>query len=809
MRSLVRHYGTSIAIGALLGGLLVIAAAGPRLSHHAVTLVTPPPVPAATTAPVAATELIGGLDTPAQESLTGRTLEFTGWAFDPAGIRAVEIRFPHTAYTATLGISRNDIRNTLPQHPRIEYSGFETKITLPAAFSTLDRQPVDIVAINRNGETKSLGKRSWLPAFPKDSSVSGRRIFYLLMMTSGLPFGGGGEIDTVYRDYQSPAIKTGVSVPILYMRTTKGPQGDWAFDPAFDLTRRCDSRLVAEDNLDSAIAYAIEKKTPIQFILNGGIWGDASCDFSEWDLTDHLEEDPALCQWAQDDTVYPDDHLSHLPGSTASPRLARSLTYHVYAQKARAYKKRNLQAAARRVASFARAHPDLFVGIVLDADSYMNPFFNGRATFDYNPGMLRQFREWLQGTGPYAGKSADASAPDLSAYRRAQSLTLDEINALAGQHWKRWDDIDPPRPPTRLMMDTTSAAAIEQVWENPWWHLWDAFRKHIIHLHYTELAQWAAEAGVSENRIFTAQGFAAKGLAFPSVHIEEKGPFNRYDSAGVSIEGSKPRNGSHLGAVTYSKPARDDVAMQHGHSLFSEFARADDGWGIVEYNAADIDDARTPPQYHNAYLTYRNAYNFDAQEVSHMAWNGSNGLFADDPSYVSYTSFRNTGTETAMRDFMVSHAFFPESLRLWTFGSAHYASDDGWTTSAGHLQAQTGVLRLTADRRHITLLSPADQVLRTPRLKTLRLIVPEEGNTAITKLVVAAQSSPETGWQELSSAPLPKTVPFAEGFVSLDVPLQWPADWIGKDVIAERLRLNIELQPSAKTLDIHRIALLP
>ncbi|MDR2244915.1 MAG: hypothetical protein LBE15_05870 [Burkholderiales bacterium] len=819
MRSFLRCYGPSIATGALLAGLLISFAAGPRLYHRATAFATavflaPPstiqPLPhAPVTVSTVAAELIGGLDTPAQESLTGHTLEFAGWAFDPVGLRAVEIRFPNETYTATLNIPRDDVRNALPQHIGIEHSGFEARIALPDSFSSLDRQPIEIIAINRDGKTKSLGKRSWLPASER-FSAQGKRPFYLLMMTSGLPFGGGGEIDTAYRNYISPTIRTGVSVPILYMRTTKGAKNDWVFDPAFDLTRRCDDRLAAEDNLDGAIAYAIEKKTPIQFILNGGIWSNASCTTSEWDLSDHLEEDPALCQWAQDNMVYPSDHLSHLPGSTASPRLARSLTYHVYAEKVRAYKKRNLQAAARHIAAFAKKHPDLFAGITLDADTYMNPFFSGHATFDYNPGMLRQFREWLQGTGAYAGKSVDSSIPDLSVWRRAQTLTLDEVNAIAGHHWQHWDDVDPPRPSPEWMTHLNSAPTIEHVWENPWWHLWDAFRKHIVHLHYTELAHWVAKAGIPEDRIFSAQGFAASvASTFPSVYIEGKKPFSYHESAGVSIEGSKPRNGSHLGAIVYDKPARNDVAMPYGHSLFSEFARVDDGWGIVEYNAADIGDARTPPQYHNAYLTYRDAYNFDAQRISHMAWNGSNGLFADDPAYVSYTSFRNTGTEEAMRDFMVSRAFFPESLRLWTFGSAHYASDDGWTISAGRLQAQTGALALTANHQKIELLSPADQVLRTPRLKTLRLIVPEKSSAAVAQLTVAAQDTPNADWQTLSSVKEPKAVPFVNGFVRFDVPLQWPESWIEKNVIAERLRLDVELHAPEETLTIHRIALNP
>jgi hypothetical protein len=150
-----------------------------------------------------------------------------------------------------------------------------------------------------------------------------REPFFFLMMTSGVAVGGAGEIDTAYRDYVSRTQKIGVSVPILYLRTTKGAKGDWVFDPGFDLTRKCGQRAVAEDNLDSVIAYAVEHGVRVQFILNAGIWSDASCETPQWDLTDHLEQDRMNCQWTQGDQVFPDAYLKDLNGSTASPELAR------------------------------------------------------------------------------------------------------------------------------------------------------------------------------------------------------------------------------------------------------------------------------------------------------------------------------------------------------------------------------------------------------------------------------------------------------------------------------------------------------
>lgn len=43
--------------------------------------------------------------------------------------------------------------------------------------------------------------------------------------------------------------------------------------------------------------------------LDGGIWSDARDTVPAWDLTDHLEEDPANCQWNDRGEVMPGDWL--------------------------------------------------------------------------------------------------------------------------------------------------------------------------------------------------------------------------------------------------------------------------------------------------------------------------------------------------------------------------------------------------------------------------------------------------------------------------------------------------------------------
>ena len=49
----------------------------------------------------------------------------------------------------------------------------------------------------------------------------------------------------------------------------------------------------------------------------------------------------------------------------------------------------------------------------------MNPFFKQVEYFDFNPGMIRQFREWLRGSGPYAGQTSAGRAGPVVVPARA------------------------------------------------------------------------------------------------------------------------------------------------------------------------------------------------------------------------------------------------------------------------------------------------------------------------------------------------------------------------------------------------------
>lgn len=765
---------------------------------------TAPPAKLAAT-PVAASsptpdvaDIIGFVDEPRREAVVSDTLSTSGWALAQHGVRRVEIRVDGQPYQARYGTARLDVSHQFPSYPSGGASGFVFERNF--ADLPLARHALEYTATDNNGKLKSFGWKSLIPpraltmwrSLLDASPALIRKRFYFLMLLSGVTLGGASEIDTQYKDYISRTQKIGIGVPILYLRTTRGATEDWRFDPTFDLTRKCGNGLVAEDNLSGVIDFAVKTQVPVQFVLNGGIWSDSSCEAPQWDLTDQLEEDPANCQWTQSDQVFPDNYLKGLPGSVDSPELARTLTYNVYATKVRAYKKRNLQAAARMIASFGRKYPELLVGVALDSDTYMNPFFFQREIFDYNPGMLRQFREWLRGAGPYAGKPKDG-APDLSRYRRAKPFSLEQVNTLARQRWKTWAEVQPPRQLPGSPRDALQPGETP-FWDDPWWQAWDAFRKHVVDLHYDELSTWVHESGIPSDVIFSAQGFIKPdpGINPFAVHIFSR--TQNYDSSGVSVEGAIPRYG-HLGAVIYGEAARNDVQLEGPHSMFATFGRMDDGWAIVEYNNTDLKRPNEAPTYAAAYRTFRDAFNYGAREISAMAWNGSNGVNVGKPGYLHYTAWRNTLPEQAMLDFLVSHADVPWSARLWTFGTARHADDDGWVTARGSIVAGTGYVTLEPADGALTLLSPADQVIRPDAIE--RMLFRWEGKVRPTLVKVAAQIDRDGTWYDIGTA------------TGTQITFAWPAQWRNSRTIVERLKLEFTFPADATSATLSRVLLYP
>jgi hypothetical protein len=704
---------------------------------------------AASTAPTAANP-IGFVDAPASESIRGPAVVVSGWALAASGIRAVEGRIDGRAFAATLGLPRPDVAALHAGMPDSATAGFRLELDLAAvpAQAGVDRRPLALVAIARDGSEAPIGSRSVIEpaAFERWRAYAAvdATPFHLLPALSGLALGAAAGLDTHYADYASPTTRIGTRIPVLYLRTTRGAAHDYAFDPDWNVEHRCPKgpaeRRLSDDSLNGAFRHAVDKRLPMLFTLNGGIWGDAACDAPRWDVNDVLEQDAANCQWSEMDEVVGDDHLKNLAGAFESPELARALTLNVYARDVRRYKQRNLQQAARHIVRFAREHPELFVGVNLDPDLYLNPFFAGKAWFDYNPGTLRQFRHWLAGTGPYAGRP-EPGVPDLSAYRRAKPLTLADASGLAGRRFANWDAVDPPR--------VLDHEAKPPYWELPWVREWETFRRHLVDLHYDELSRWLVEAGIPRERIWSSQGFMAPLPWAMPFALTVASPVKNYDSGGMSIEGAKPAQG-HLGAILYGASAQNAIRMEGAHSLFGAFAAIDPHWAVVEFNSADLSHPKNLPTYADAYRGLRDMWNYGARFVSPMAWSGSDGRNAGKPGYDPFTAWRNTPLEEAAKDFLLARAHLSPGSKLWTFGAPGHADADGWTSERGTLAAWPGRAVITPDASGaIVLVSPAELMLDHAR--AWRLVVLTDGAAPRT-LRVEGRAAKDAPWVALASA---------------------------------------------------------
>ncbi|BBJ23408.1 hypothetical protein [Candidatus Nitrotoga sp. AM1P] len=626
-----------------------------------------------------ASAAIGYLDKLAEDPANSTQIKVVGWALAKDGVSGVELvlngQFRIPLQTALI---RTDVAQAYPAYPDAAKAGFEGVVD--TSVWVANWSVMEVVVTDRKGRTSVIGRRTQPAIGAMDTwtdLLNGRDvkrddIFYFIMATSNVAGGGGKEIDTVFRPYESKTVKVGIRVPILYLRTTKGRASDYAFDADFPSSHKCGTRTIAEDNLNGVIDYAIKHQLPVLFTLNGGIWADAACDAPEWDINDALEQDAANLQWNEKNQVMGDDYLKNLSGSMDSPELGRSLTFNIYAAKNRHYKKRNLQNAASIIRKFASQYPSLFIGVTTDPDVYLNPFFSSQQWYDYNPGTLRQFREWLRGSGPYSGRTM-AGEPDLSRYKKERPLTLHDVNALSGRQFKRWEDVDPPR---------VFPMHINPFWKDAWVTVWEHFRRHLVKLHYDELSQWIGEAGIGKEFIYSAQGFMAPdtlGMPFP-IHLDS--PARNSDMGGMSVDGAMPSNG-HLGAILYGPSAVNQVRMEESNSLFSVFRKLDSDWAVIEHNTADLRNPSRLPNFAEAYKSLREIYNYGAHFISPMAWNGSRGSFVGQPGFVAYTALRDTPLEDAIKNFMISHANLPRRARLWTFGGDGYADDDGWVPILG------------------------------------------------------------------------------------------------------------------------------
>lgn len=478
-------------------------------------------------------------------------------------------------------------------------------------------------------------------------------------------------------------VEIGLRGRVEYLRTTRGKTEDFIFDPAFPERKRVVAgREMVGDSLRTLLATALRLHAPLLVTLDGGVWADARFPAPEFDVVDNLEDDERLVQWNQWNKSEPDDALKGMSSSFDDPQLARMLTLNRYNARFRYYKKRNLQAAVRALVRFMHAHPEIYVAINLDPDNYINPWFTNVQWYDYNPDTVRQFREWLLHLGPYA------DGGELAGERYGKRLTLSDVNRIAGHSWQKSEDIDPPRE----KIDYTEA----------WQQIWTHFKRHLVAQHYADLAAWAHEAGMPDERIYTAVGMNDADIA---VTLDDAAR-GWMDQAGVSIAGGKPSHG-HIGAILYGATSRNEGIPRSGLSLLDNVRALDPQWGAIEFHPASLVFRQRLPSEAESYRTLLAILNGGAHLISPMRGSaaGERELFPQD--FRAYDVMEGSSFEYELVWWLREWRRRPAGSLYFPFGNALVASDDGWSADAGStLVAAPGHLMLRAKNGEARLVSP-------------------------------------------------------------------------------------------------------
>ncbi len=467
-----------------------------------------------------------------------------------------------------------------------------------------------------------------------------------------------------------PCVDIGMRGRVEYLRTTRGKQQDYRFDPDFpDELRLRDEGSVTSTALNELLDLSARLDAPLLVTLDGGVWGDARFAAPDIDIVDVLEQDEQAVQWNQWGKTEPDDALGGLAGSYGSPQLARMMNLSIYNEEFRRYKQRNLQSAVRTILASGAGAAGRFVAVDLDPDQYINPWFYQAKWYDYSPQSLRQFREWLTHAGPYA------EGGELAGSAHSTALDLERINRIAAQHWSSLELVEPPRQ--------------RPDYADPWHQLWTAFKRHQVASHYSDLARWAVAAGLAPARVYTSQTFIQADVA---TGVEDTAT-GWTDEAGVSIEGAKPVDG-RLGAILYGPASRNEGKPRSGESLFHNIRQTDQDWAVVELHPATIEFPEKLPSHADAYATISRILNFGARFVSPMWGTNVADRFVYPQHFRSYDAFTASSFEYQLVWWLRYRRDTPVGSLSFPFGNEAVSSNDGWTSSAVAMASGPGYLRL-------------------------------------------------------------------------------------------------------------------
>ncbi len=618
-------------------------------------------------------------------------IEVSAWVADEDGIASVEL--------STEGGHRNFSMSLIK--PEVTYDQVrradESEMGIPSTAlekGALYRGQLDPIALNqglnrllvkvvdKSGEESLLPGPLVLTGNSSGQPCEGKPVRLYFPGDTSFWRKKAPQLQELRKLFGKGCIEVGMQSRVEYLRTTKGKEQDYQFDPDFSDDQRIRKEgVMLSTALNELLGYADEWNLPLMVTLDGGVWADSAFSAPDVDIVDALELEDHNVQWNQFGKSESDDALSDLPGSFGSPELARMMSLNWYNEEFHFYKKRNLTAAVKTIRDSAFVKSGGQVSINLDPDQYINPWFYKVQWYDYNPDTLRQFREWLLHEGLYSDKGA------LSGQGVPSKLTLTKINQIAKKNWIDVEQIDPPRKTLN--------------YQDSWHQLWTQFKRHLIDVHYDQLSVWATAAGMPSSRLYTSQTFIQTDVAETLFDEATGWP----DEAGVSIEGAKASHG-HLGAILYGAASRDEGMSRSGGSMFSAIQKIDPKWGVVELNPATIAFPEWVAGHEASYKTVRNILNAGAQFLTPMWGSHMADLMTYPDTFRSYDAFTGTPFEFQLVWWLLHRQDIPAGGVSFPFGNDLVLSADGWSAQSDtKLQTEYGRLVLAGENK-ITLFSP-------------------------------------------------------------------------------------------------------
>ena len=227
-----------------------------------------------------------------------------------------------------------------------------------------------------------------------------------------------------------------------------------------------------------------------------------------------------------------------------SPFLEMELTLSPYAPLVQDYMLRNTRLAARYFAWLREQAPDIVAFCTMSSEFGMNTEANNDWC-DYSLWSKQEFRDWLSGSGLYAGQGQYAS---LSAFNTA-------FAGATGFPWAGWSAVVPP---TNVLWTATA--------NGNWWKKWHEFRVAQVRNIEQNQMRAARSAGWSPDRLFGHQIPGDPNSTSDTLSTQHASPW----TTTFVKEGSG-------GITTYGANAASAA-------LFNAVYADDKNWGICEYN---------------------------------------------------------------------------------------------------------------------------------------------------------------------------------------------------------------------------------